>query len=135
MPRCQRLDTFFRAITYLKIAMATTRRTDADVLHDVRDLFRLTLDEIAGTGISRRTWVRIEQGDMHELSPGVRARLARLRMFMEIVGQMPYTAARAWAIRPLRTMGGKTPRDLVQTPTGLAYLTARLKSRGELVAT
>jgi len=115
--------------------MATTRRTDADVLHDVRDLFRLTLDEIAGTGISRRTWVRIEQGDMHELSPGVRARLARLRMFMEIVGQMPYTAARAWAIRPLRTMGGKTPRDLVQTPTGLAYLTARLKSRGELVAT
>ncbi len=115
--------------------MATTTRTDADVLRDVRDLFRLTLDEVAGTGISRRTWVRIEQGDAHELSSGVRTRLAQLREFMEIVGQTPYTEARAWAIRPLRTMGGKTPRDLVQTPTGLAYLIARLKSRGELVAT
>ncbi|HKV43350.1 MAG TPA: hypothetical protein VJT32_01535 [bacterium] len=115
--------------------MATTTRTDADLLRDVRDLFRLTLDDVARTGISRRTWIRIEQGDVHELSPGVRARLAQLRAFMEIVGQMPYTTARDWAIRPLRTMGGKTPRDLVQTPTGLAYLIARLKSRGELVAT
>jgi uncharacterized protein (DUF2384 family) len=128
------LDTF-RATPYPRTAMATTTRTDADVLRDVRDLFRLTLDEVAGTGISRRTWVRIEQGDAHELSSGVRTRLAQLREFMEIIGQTPYTEARAWAIRPLRTMGGKTPRDLVQTPTGLAYLIARLKSRGELVAT
>ncbi len=115
--------------------MVTTTRTDADLLRDIRDLFRLTLDDVAGTGISRRTWIRIEQGGAHEPSPGVRARLAQLRVLMEIVGQMPYTAARAWAVRPLRTMGAKTPRDLIQTPTGLAYLISRLKSRGEFVAT
>jgi uncharacterized protein (DUF2384 family) len=115
--------------------MATITRTDADLLSDVRDLFRLTLDQVAGIGISRRTWVRIEQGYEQEISDGVRARLAQLRTLMEIVGRMPYTEARAWAVRPLRTMKGKTPHDLIQTPTGSAYLISRLKSQGDLVAT
>jgi hypothetical protein len=31
--------------------------SDADLLRNVRDLFQLTLDDVASSGISRRTWV------------------------------------------------------------------------------
>ena len=113
--------------------MSTTRlravdqRTDADLLKDFRDLFQLTLDDVASTGISRATWARIENGEAQQHSRGVQQRLQRLRDLMRLVGRMPYTEARAWATHPLRGVPERSPRDLARTVLGLSYLVRHLR--------
>src|SRR3989442_6371895 len=57
-------------------ALTAEPQADADLLRDFRDLFRLTLDEVAGTGISRRTWARIEAGEGRDYAPTVRAKVS-----------------------------------------------------------
>lgn len=104
-------------------------RSDAELLQDFRALFRLTLDDVRYTGISRATWARVEAGEERDHSPGVQQRLARIREIIGLVGRMPYTEARTWAMRPLRGAENKTPRDLVQTVPGLTYLLTYLRSR------
>lgn len=108
--------------------------SDADLLRSVRDLFQLTLDDVATSGISRRTWTRIEAGQEREHTPGVQKCLAVLRDIMQIVGRWPYAYARRWAVTPLRG-GGKAPRDLVRTVVGRGYLRSLLRSAGEQTAT
>lgn len=51
-------------------ALTAEPQTDAELLRDFRDLFRLTLDEVDRTGISRRTWARIESGDERAQAKG-----------------------------------------------------------------
>jgi uncharacterized protein (DUF2384 family) len=48
---------------------------------------------------------------------------------MRLVHRMFCTEARAWAMRPLRAAGGKTPSELVRTVPGLTYLLTYLRSR------
>jgi hypothetical protein len=106
-----------------------TTYTDAQLLQDFRDLFRLTLDEVEGTGISRSTCARIEQGIETTHRPGVEKRLVVIRRLMDEIGRMPYREARAWAVRPLPRKK-ETPRDIVAASvfglnTALQYLAAR----------
>jgi hypothetical protein len=107
--------------------------SDADLLRSVRDLLQLTLDDVASSVISRRTWARIEAGEEREHPPGVQKRLGVLRDIMQIVNQWPYAYARRWAVTPLRGRG-KAPRDLVQTVVGMGYLRSLLRSAGEQTA-
>jgi len=107
---------------------------DAEVLRLFRDLFGATYDEVEGTGISRSTWVRIENGQERVHRLGVQKRLDLIRALMEIVGQRPYIQARTWVDRPLRGVN-RTPRQLALSPTGLGYLVSRLRSQGEQTAT
>ncbi len=123
--------TGMRAVPRLKGDAALS---DADLLRSVRDLFQLTLDDVAISGISRRTWARIEAGEEREHTPGVQKRLRVLRDIMEIVNQWPYAYARRWAVTPLRGRS-KAPRDLVQTVVGMGYLRSLLRSAGEQTAT
>lgn len=104
-------------------------RSDAELLEDFRALFRLTLDDVGYTGISRATWARIEAGEERAHTPGVQHRLARIRELMGLVGRVSYTEVRTWAMCPLRGAGRKTPRDLVRTVPGLTYLLTYLRSR------
>lgn len=97
--------------------MVTITYTDAAVLRDFRDLFRLTLDEVEATGLSRSTWARIEAGDTADRRPGVVKRLAVFRTLLTYVGRMSYTEARAWAVRPLPHRK-KTPRDIILSGLG-----------------
>ena len=56
--------------------MAVTAYTDAQLLRDFRDLFRLTPEEAAATGISAETWLTIENGIKGEADrPGLEAKL------------------------------------------------------------
>jgi len=64
----------------------------------VRDLFRLTLDEVEATGLSRSAWARIEAGESADRRPGVVKHLAVFRALLEYVGRMSYPEARAWAV-------------------------------------
>jgi hypothetical protein len=115
--------------------MATRVQADADLLRDFRDLFRLTLDEVDATGISRSTWARIEQESETSHRPGVAKRIEVIRRLMEQVGQMPYREARAWAIRPLPRRG-KSPRDLISTSLfGINEVLRYLASRDDFVVT
>jgi uncharacterized protein (DUF2384 family) len=111
-----------------------TALSDADLLRNVRDLFKLTLDDVVTSGISRRTWTRIEANEEHKHTPGVKKRLAALQDIMQIVGRWPYAYARRWAVTPLHG-GGKAPRDLVRTVIGMGYLRSLLRSAGEQMAT
>jgi hypothetical protein len=115
-------------------AMATVgASTDAAVLRDFRDLFRLTLDEVEATGLSRSTWARIEASETADRRPGVVKRLRVFRTLLEYVGRMPYSEARAWAIRPLPHRR-KTPRDVILSGLGgCNYLIAELVGREEHV--
>ena len=108
--------------------------SDADLLRSVRDLFQLALDDVVSSGISRRTWTRIEAGEEREHNPGVQKRLVALRDIMHIVGRWPYAYARRWAVTPLHA-GAKAPRDLVRTVVGTGYLRSLLRSAGEQTAT
>ncbi len=108
--------------------------SDAELLRSVRDLFQLTLDDVETTGISRRTWARIEAGEEREHTPGVQKRLAVLRDIMRTAGRWPYAYARRWAVTPLRG-GGKAPRVLIKTVVGMGYLRLLLRSAGEQTAT
>jgi len=116
------------------MTMATvTSYTDAAILGDVRDLFRLTLDEVEATGLSRSTWARIESGDSADRRPGVVKRLAVFRTLLEHVGRMSYPEARAWALRPLPHRR-KTPRDIMLSgPGGSNYLIRELVGQLETV--
>lgn len=97
---------------YPMTAMGTVVQADAELLRSFRDLFRLTLDEVEVTRISRSTWARIEQGLETEHRPGVAKRVQQIRRLMAVIGRMPYLEARAWAVQPMNRRG-KTPRDLV----------------------
>ena len=97
-------------------ALTAEPQADADLLRDFRDLFRLPLDEVAGTGISRRTWARIEAGEGRDYAPTVQAKVRQIRTFMQLLGEMPYGPVRRWVTRPLRGVG-KSPRTLVRTST------------------
>lgn len=118
-----------------RMVVRVTELTDARLLQLFREVFEITYDDVTRTGVSRSTWVRIERGEEREHTAGVERRLQQIRALMAIVGQMPYLEAKEWAIRPLRGLGGKAPRHLVLSQTGLGYLLSRLRSRGELVAT
>jgi hypothetical protein len=90
------------------MSMAVTAYTDAQLLRDFRDLFRLTPEEAAATGISAETWLAIEngaKGGAHR--PGVEGKLQQLRALMDVVGAMPYSTARAWALTPLPDYQGR----------------------------
>jgi len=105
--------------------------TDAAVLQDFRDLFRLTLDQVEATGVSRSTWGRIEAGAPGDRRPGVIKRLAVFRTLLEYVGQMSYPEARAWAVRPLPHRK-RTPRDVILSGVGGSnYLIAELVGQQE----
>jgi len=109
----------------------TTTYTDAAVLRDFRDLFRLTLDEVEATGLSRSTWARIEAGDTADRRPGVVKRLAVFRTLLEYAGRMSYTEARAWAVRRL-SHRKKTPRHIILSgPDGSNYLITELVGQEE----
>lgn len=95
-------------------AVDTIVQTDAELLRNFRDLFRLTLDEVEATGISRSTWARIEQGLESEHRPGPVKRVQQIRRLMAVIGRMPYLEARAWAVRSINRRG-KTPRDLIMS--------------------
>jgi hypothetical protein len=120
-----------RAAPKLTIDVALS---DADLLRSVRDLFQLTLDDVVTSGISRRTWTRIEANEERKHTPAVQKRLAALQDIMRIMGRWPYTYTRRWAVTPLHG-GGKAPRDLVQTVVGMGYLRSLLRSGGEQTAT
>lgn len=124
----------FASREILAMTMSATRTyTDAAVLQDFRDLFRLTLDEVEATGLSRSTWGRIEAGEPGDRRPGVVKRLAVFRTLLECVGQMSYPEARAWAVRPLPHRK-KTPRDIVLSGVGGSnYLIAELVGQQENV--
>jgi hypothetical protein len=116
-----------------EIKMTVVTYTDAQLLSDFRDLFRLTLDEVEATGISRSTWARIEQGLETSHRPGVEKRLHVIRLLMQQIGQMPYRDAREWAVQPLprRT---KSPRDLVTSSLfGLNTLLRHLAAQHDFV--
>ncbi len=116
-------------------AMETRVQTDADLLRDFRDLFRLTLDEVDATGISRSTWARTEQGIETSHRPGVAKRIEVIRRLMERVGQMPYREARAWAIQPFPRRG-KSPRDLIMAGLfGINEVLRHLASQRDFVVT
>lgn len=116
------------------MTMATVTYTDAAVLRDFRDLFRLTLEEVEATGLSRSTWARIEAGDESDRREGVQKRLRVFRNLLSLVGKMSYTEARAWAVRPLPHRK-KTPRDIILSGiSGSNYLIAALVGREETVA-
>jgi hypothetical protein len=108
--------------------------SDSELLRSVRDLFHLTLDDVVTTGISRRTWTRIEADEEREHALAVQKRLAALRDIMHVVGRWPYAYARRWAVTPLRGRG-RAPRDLVSTVVGMGYLRSLLRSAGEQTAT
>jgi hypothetical protein len=115
--------------------MSTVVQTDADLLRDFRDLFRLTLDEVDPTGISRSTWARIEQGVETSHRPGVAKRIEVIRRLMERVGQMPYREARTWAVQPL-PRSRKSPRDLITAGLfGINEVLRHLASQHDFVVT
>jgi hypothetical protein len=64
-----------------------TALSDADLLRNVRDLFKLTLDDVVTSGISRRTWTRIEANEERKHTPAVQKRLAALQDIMHIMGR------------------------------------------------
>lgn len=97
-------------------ALTAEPQADAELLRDFRDLFRLTLDEVPSTGISRRTWARIESGEGRDYAPAVQAKLRQIRTFMQLLGEIPYAQVQRWVTRPLRGVG-KSPRTLVRTST------------------
>lgn len=114
-------------------ALSAEPRTDADLLRDFRDLFRLTLDEVDRTGISRRTWARIESGEEREHRPGVQAKVHQIRTLMQLLSEMPYGQVRQWAGHSLRGVG-RSPRSLVRTSTlGLNTLIRHLVAQQEQV--
>ncbi len=116
-------------------AMEMRVQTDADLLRDFRDLFRLTLDEVDATGISRSTWARIEQGLETSHRPGVAKRIEVIRRLMEQVGRIPYREARVWAIQPLPRRG-KSPRDLIAASLfGINEVLRHLASQRDFVVT
>src|SRR3989442_299524 len=115
-------------------ALTAEPQADADLLRDFRDLFRLTLDEVPGTGISRRTWARIEAGEERDYAPTVQAKVRQIRTFMQLLGEMPYGPVRRWVTRPLRGVG-KSPRTLVthqhpRTYTLIQHLVAQREQVG-----
>lgn len=114
-------------------AFTASSQTDEELLRDFRDLFRLTLDEVDRTGISRRTWARIESGDEREHRPGVQAKVQQIRILMQLLSELPYGQVRQWAGRPLRGIG-KAPRSLIRTSSlGLNALIRHLVAQQEQV--
>jgi len=116
--------------------MAVTAYTDAQLLRDFRDLFRLTPEEAAATGISAEMWLAIENGTKGEADrPGLEAKLKQLRALMDVVGAMPYSTARTWALTPLPDYQGKSPRDLILSGIfGVGALLTHLGSQTEQIA-
>jgi len=112
--------------------MTITTYTDAQLLRDFRDLFRISLDEVERLGISRRTWTRIEAREEHTHTAGVDKKIAQIRDLMGLVGKTPYSRARAWALEPLPGRRGKTPRTLILSGLlGLGGLLTDLHSQDD----
>jgi hypothetical protein len=112
--------------------MAVTTYTDAQLLRDFRDLFRISLEEVDRLGISRRTWTRIEAAEERAHTRGVEQKIAQIRDLMALVGTMPYSQARAWAVAPLPGRRGKSPRSLILSGLlGLGGLLTDLHSRDD----
>ncbi len=114
--------------------MSMPGQTDAALLRDFRDLFRLTLSEVEAMGISRSTWARIEQGSKTSRRRGVAKRVEAIRRLMERLGRMPYRDARTWAIHPLPHRA-KSPRDLVTAgPYGVNEVLRHVAGQPDVVA-
>ena len=117
--------------------MATKTITrDQERVRAFRALFQLTQEELARiTGISLRTWERVEQGavDRDHASRGVHLALETVEEIMGRLDRVPYGTLRAWLNRP-RAGGRGSLLDLVHKPGGLAQFVQYLRSQGDGVS-
>ena len=109
---------------------------DQERVRAFRALFQLTQEELARiTGISLRTWERVEQGsvDRERASRGVYLALETIEEIMGHLDKVPYGTLRIWLTRP-RAGGRGSLLDLVRKPGGLAQFVQYLRSRGDGVS-